>query len=148
MWIFSVTPDWVFHGLFYASLIALLTGTFLKNVPLVKQYALILKYGGIGAFVISTFLEGALYDYNVMQARVEEAKQQAAAAEKASEEKNDQLAKLQQDYKKKVKVKTEYITKYIDREITKYDTKFMPGQICEIPKEFYIIHNQAAERVK
>lgn len=148
MWIFSVTPDWVFHGLFYASILAALTGTFLKNVPFIKQYALLLKYGGIGAFVISTFLEGALYDYNVMQDRVKQAKEQAEAAEKANVETNEKLAKLQEDFKKKNKAKTEYIYRYIDREIVKYDTKFMPGGICEIPQEFFKAHNDAAGRIK
>lgn len=148
MWIFSVTPDWVFHTLFYASLLALLAGVFLKNIPFVKQYALILKYGGIGVLAISIFLEGALYDYNVMQERVKEVKAQAEAAEKASKEVNDQLEKLQADFKKKNKTKTEYIYRYIDREIVKYDEKFKPGGVCEIPKEFIKAHNDAAERIK
>jgi hypothetical protein len=55
----------------------------------------------------------------------------------------------------KVVKKTEYITRrgqdivqYVDREVVKYDTKFAPGGICEIPKEFIVAHNKAAEPVK
>jgi hypothetical protein len=33
----------------------------------------------------------------------------------------------------------------VDREVVKYDTKFMPGGICEIPREFIKSHNDAAE---
>jgi hypothetical protein len=55
----------------------------------------------------------------------------------------------------KVVVKTEYITRrgqdiiqYVDKEVVKYDTKFLPGGICEIPKEFIKAHNDAAEMPK
>jgi hypothetical protein len=55
----------------------------------------------------------------------------------------------------KVVKKTEYITRrgqdiiqYVDREIVKYDTKFAPGGVCEIPKEFIKAHNDAAEAPK
>ena len=41
-----------------------------------------------------------------------------------------------------VKVRGEEITKYIDREIVKYNTQ------CEIPKEFITQHNRAAEQPK
>jgi hypothetical protein len=40
------------------------------------------------------------------------------------------------------------IIKYIDREIVKYDTKFLPGGECKIPKEFIESHNKAAEAPK
>ena len=148
MWIFSVTPDWLYHSLFFASLLAVLAGLFLTKVPLVKQYSLLLKYGGLSALVLTLFLEGALYDYNVMQARIEEVKQQVAEYEKANQEANDKLAKLQEDFKNKSKVKREYITRYIDREIVRYDEKFKPGGVCEIPKEFIKAHNDATERAK
>jgi hypothetical protein len=148
MWIFSVTPDWLYHTLFFTSLTAVLAGFFLAKVPLVKQYSILLKWGGLSVVVLSLFLEGALYDYNVMQSRIEEVKQQVAEYEKANQEANDKLAQLQADFKNKSKVKREYITRYIDREIVRYDEKFKPGGICEIPKEFIKAHNDATERAK
>jgi molecular chaperone GrpE (heat shock protein) len=83
-----------------------------------------------------------------MQARIEEVKQQVAEYEKANQEANDKLAQLQADFKNKSKVKREYITRYIDREIVRYDEKFKPGGICEIPKEFIKAHNDATEKAK
>jgi len=47
-----------------------------------------------------------------------------------------------------VRTRGENIIKYVDREIVKYDTKFAPGGICEIPKEFIKAHNDAAELPK
>jgi hypothetical protein len=49
-------------------------------------------------------------------------------------------------YKKQVITeKGDEVIKYIDREVVKYDTKFSPGGICEIPKEFIQSINGATE---
>ena len=47
-----------------------------------------------------------------------------------------------------IKQRSEEIIKYVDKEIVKYDTKFLPGGECEIPKEFIVLHNKAAEAPK
>jgi hypothetical protein len=142
MFIFAVTPDWLYHTLFLASLLAVIIGSFLKNLSFIKKYALLLKWGGLVVLVSSLFLEGALYDYNTMQERVKEAKAQAEAAELASNEANDKLAKLNNNFKQKNTVKKEYITRCINKEITKYDNT------CVIPNEFIKAHNDSAEKAK
>ena len=38
------------------------------------------------------------------------------------------------------------VIEYVDREVVKYDTKFVPGGECEIPPEFVTAVNSAAER--
>lgn len=101
-----------------------------------------LKISGVIGFAVATFLEGALYDYNTMQARIEEAKQQAAQYEEKNKELNEKLAQKSKKTKEKIQVKKEYITRYIDREVTKYD------KTCVIPKEFVKAHNDSAEKAK
>ena len=142
MFIFEVTPNWIFHTLFYASIVAMILGFVFGKAKLIKQYTLMLKISGVIGFAVSTFLEGALYDYNVMQSRIEEAKQQTAQYEQANKELNDKLAKKSTKVKEKIQVKKEYITRYIDREVKKYDNT------CVIPKPFVDAHNQSAERTK
>jgi cell shape-determining protein MreC len=142
MWIFEITPNWLYHTLFFVSLFAVLVGSFLKNLSFIKKYALLLKWGGLAVLVIALFLEGALYDYRVMQSRIEEAKQQTAEYEQKNKELNDQLANKSTKVKEKIKVKKEYVTRYIDREVTKYD------KTCVIPKEFVKAHNDSAEKAK
>jgi uncharacterized membrane protein len=142
MFIFEITPDWIFHALFYTSLVAMILGFVFGKAKLIKQYTLMLKISGIIGFIVATFLEGALYDYNTMQARIEEVKQQAAAAEQASKETNEKLATKTVQIKEKIKVKKEYVTRYIDKEVTKYDNT------CVIPKPFIDAHNQSAEKAK
>lgn len=142
MWIFSITPNWLYHTLFFASLLAILAGVFLAKNPLVKPYSIMLKWGGLACLVFTIFLEGALYDYNVMQARIEEIKEQVKIAEQASKDTNEKLAGKSEKIREKIKTKREYITRYIDREVTKYDNQ------CVIPDVFIKAHNDAAERTK
>ena len=142
MFIFEITPDWIYHTLFFTSLLSVLVGLFLKNLSFIKKYTLLLKWGGLAVLTLYLFLEGALYDFNVMQARIEEAKKQTAEYEQANKDLNDKLDKLSKDFKTKNKTKKEYITRYIDREITKYD------KTCVIPKEFVKAHNDSAEKAK
>lgn len=142
MFIFEVTPNWIFHSLFYLSIVSIILGFVFGKAKLIKQYALMLKISGIIGFAVATFLEGALYDYNVMQARIEEAKQQTAEYEQKNKELNDKLVKKVNTAKEKIKVKKEYVTRYIDREVKKYDNT------CVIPKPFVDAHNQSAERTK
>ena len=44
-----------------------------------------------------------------------------------------------------IKQKGADVIKYIDKEVVKYDTKFLPGGPCEMPKEFIESINKAAE---
>lgn len=142
MFIYSVTPECIFHSLFYLSIVSMILGFAFGKAKLIKQYALLLKISGVIGFAVATFLEGGLYDYNVMQARIEEAKQQTAQYEQANKELNDKLAKKTDKVREKIKTKKEYVTRYIDREVTKYDTT------CVIPKEFVKAHNDSAEKAK
>ena len=77
--------------------------------------------------------------------RVAEVEAKLRVAEEQSAQENVQI-------QERVVKKTEYITRrgqdiiqYVDREIVKYDTKFAPGGQCEIPREFVVAHNRAAE---
>lgn len=142
MFIFEITPSWVFHSLFYLSIVSMILGFVFGKAKLIKQWTLMLKISGVIGFAVSTFLEGALYDYNVMQSRIEEAKQQTAEYEQKNKDLNDKLAKKSTKVKEKIQVKKEYITRYIDREVKKYDNQ------CVIPNEFVKAHNDSAEKAK
>lgn len=142
MFIFEITPSWIFHSLFYLSIVSMILGFVFGKAKLIKQWALMLKISGVIGFAVSTFLEGALYDYNVMQSRIEEAKQQTAEYEQKNKDLNDKLAKKSNKVKEKIQVRKEYITRYIDREVKKYDNQ------CVIPNEFVKAHNDSAEKAK
>jgi hypothetical protein len=96
-------------------------------------------------FVLGVYFEGGLGIQAAMMERVKEMEAKVAAAEAESKKEN---IKIQEKivYKQQiVREKGAEVIKYIDREIVKYDTKFAPGGICELPKEFFISHNEAAK---
>jgi hypothetical protein len=109
---------------------------------------MLLKVAGGIVLVITLFLEGALHDNKVWEARVLEVEAKLAKAEAESAKQNTQLTDKVATKQAKVKENTVIVKQYIDREVVKYDTKFMPGGICEIPKEFIKAHNDATEPLK
>jgi len=71
-----------------------------------------------------------------------------ATAEAASREANTKIVTKVVTKTQVIRTRGDTITKYIDKEIVRYDTKFAPGGECEIPKEFIKALNDAAEAPK
>jgi hypothetical protein len=80
--------------------------------------------------------------------RVAEVEAKVAAAEAQSKEENVKIVTKVVTKTQIIRTRGETITKYIDREIVQYDTKFAPGGQCEIPREFIKAHNDAADQPK
>ena len=148
MWILQWLPDWIFYAIFFVGLLGLLATYVMKFIPLVNVYRTPIQAISILAIAIGTYMSGAISNEEAWQTRVKEMEAKVAAAEVESQKENVKVVE-------KVVKKTEYITRrgqdiiqYVDREIVKYDTKFAPGGVCEIPKEFIKAHNDAAEAPK
>jgi hypothetical protein len=80
--------------------------------------------------------------------RVAKLEEKVAKAEEQSKLANSKLNNKAQQKVKIIREKGIVVKQYIDREVTKYDTKFAPGGQCEIPKEFIKAHNDSAEAPK
>ena len=148
MWMLQWLPDWFFYVIFFAGLLGLIATYIMKFIPFVYVYRTPIQAVSILAIAIGTYMSGAISNEEAWQARVKEMEAKVAAAEVQSVKENVKIVE-------KVVKKTEYITRrgqdiiqYVDREIVKYDTKFAPGGVCEIPKEFIKAHNDAAEAPK
>ena len=148
MWILNWLPNWIFYGIFFAGLLGLLATYVMKFIPFVYVYRTPIQAVSVLAIAIGTYMSGAISNEEAWQARVKEMEAKVAAAEVQSVKENIKIVE-------KVVKKTEYIIRrgqdiiqYVDREIVKYDTKFAPGGVCEIPKEFIKAHNDAAEAPK
>jgi hypothetical protein len=138
MWLLSFLPDFVWHLLTVAGIVAVGAALLLKNIPLVSSYRIPLQYGGIAAVLLGIWMEGGMANEAKWQARVKELEAKIAVAEEKSKEENVKIVN-------KVVTKTEYykqrgndIVQYVDREITKYDNT------CPVPKEVVKAHNDAA----
>ena len=148
MWILQWLPNWIFYAIFFAGLLGLLVATVMKFIPFVYMYRTAIQAASVVLIAIGTYMSGAISNEEAWQARVKEmeAKVEAAAVESAQEN-----VKVVEKIVKKteyIKTRGQDIVKFIDKEIVKYDTKFLPGGQCEIPKEFIEAHNKAAEAPK
>ena len=148
MWILQWLPNWIFYAIFFAGLLGLIATFVMKFIPLVYVYRTPIQAVSVVLIALGTYMAGAISNEEAWQARVKEmeAKVEAAAVESAQEN-----VKIVEKIVKKteyIKTRGQDIVKYIDKEIVKYDTKFLPGGQCEIPKEFIEAHNRAAEAPK
>jgi len=148
MWILSWLPNWIFYGIFFAGLLGLLATYVMKFIPFVYVYRTPIQAVSILAIAIGTYMSGAISNEESWQAKVKEMEAKVAAAEIESQKENVKIVE-------KVVKKTEYITRkgqdiiqYVDREVVKYDTKFAPSGVCELPDEFIKAINNAAEAPK
>ncbi len=148
-WMLSLIPDAVLNWAYWAIIIAGLTGVLAgwlgRWIPFYGNYVKVLKPVGIVLLVLGVWLRGG-YDVEMahrdrvaeMQKKVDEAQALSAAANRMTAEQVDTKVKI-------VKGKTEYITKYIDREIVKNQEIIKYIEQCPVPKEIIDIHNQAAD---
>jgi uncharacterized membrane protein len=148
MWILQWLPDWIFYGIFFAGLLGLLATYVMKFIPFVYVYRTPIQAVSILAIAIGTYMSGAISNEESWQAKVKEMEAKVAAAEIESQKENVKIVE-------KIVKKTEYITRrgqdiiqYVDREVVKYDTKFAPSGVCELPNEFIKAINNAAEAPK
>jgi uncharacterized membrane protein len=148
MWILQWLPNWIFYGIFFAGLLGLLATYIMKFIPLVYVYRTPIQAVSVLLIAIGTYMSGAISNEEAWQARVKEmeAKVEAAAVESAQE--NVKIVEKVVKKTEYIKTRGKDIVTYIDKEVVKYDTKFLPGGQCEIPKEFIEAHNKAAEALK
>ncbi len=148
MWILQWLPNWIFYAIFFAGLLGLLVATVMKFIPFVYMYRTAIQAVSVVLIALGTYMAGAISNEEAWQARVKEmeAKVEAAAVESAQE--NVKIVEKVVKKTEYIKTRGQDIVKFIDKEIVKYDTKFLPGGQCEIPKEFIEAHNRAAEAPK
>ena len=148
MWILQWLPNWIFYAIFFAGLLGLIATYIMKFIPFVYVYRTPIQAVSILAIAIGTYMSGAISNEEAWQARVKEMEAKVAAAEIESQKENVKIVEKIVKKTEYIKTRGQDVVKYIDKEIVKYDTKFLPGGQCEIPKEFIEAHNRAAEAPK
>ena len=150
MWILKWLPDWIFYVTLLAGVFGYLATYLLRFVPIptIYMYKTPIQLGSIALIVLGTFMTGAIYDNNAWLDRVHEMEAKVAKAEEESKQANEKIDSKTEQTKTKIVQKQVIVKQYIDREVTKYDTKFLPGGECELPKPFIKALNDAAEPPK
>ena len=152
MWILHFLPDalilWICNIVLLAGVLLTVTAFFIRRIPVINQYRLPAQVLGIALLVLGVYWRGGYSIEMEWRERVAELEARVAAAETASKEENVKIVTKVVTKTQVIRTRGETITKYIDREIVKYDEKFAPGGQCEIPQEFIKAHNSAAEAPK
>ena len=152
MWILHFLPDavilWFCNILLLVGLVLTVAGLFAHRIPLIWQYQLPFRVLGIALLALGVYFRGGYAVEAEWRERVAEVEARLAKAEQASAELNNKLDAAGQQKIKIIRGQTQVVRQYIDREVVKYDTKFLPGGQCEIPREFIEAHNKSAERTK
>ena len=152
MWILHFLPDalilWICNIVLLAGILLTVTAFFIKHIPVINQYRTPAQVLGIALLVMGVYWRGGYAIEMEWRERVAEVEARVAAAEAKSAEENVKIVTKVVTKTQVIRTRGETITKYIDREIVKYDEKFAPGGMCEIPQEFIKAHNSAAEAPK
>lgn len=131
-----------------AGILLTATAFFIKRIPVITQYRIPAQVLGIALLVLGVYWRGGYAIEMEWRERVAEVEARVAAAEAKSAEENVKIVTKVVTKTQVIRTRGETITKYIDREIVRYDEKFAPGGQCEIPKEFIKALNDAAEAPK
>lgn len=149
MWILHFLPDalilWVCNMLLAVGVVLTLAGFFAHHIPVVSQYQLPFKILGIALLVSGVYFRGGYAVEQEWRERVALVQAKVAAAEQLSKEETIKIVEKVVEKTKIVRTRGTDIVKYVDREVVKYDVKFAPGGVCEIPQEFITAYNRAAE---
>ena len=152
MFILHFLPDalilWICNIVLLAGILLTTVAFFIRRIPVINQYRTPAQILGIALLVAGVYWRGGYAIEQEWRERVAEVEARVAAAEEAGRKENVKIVTKVVTKTQIIRTRGETITKYIDREIIKYDTKFAPGGVCEIPKEFIKAHNSAAEAPK
>lgn len=150
MWILKWLPFWIFYAIFFLGLAGWLATYLIKFIPVpaIYMYKTPIQIVSMIFIVLGVYMSGAISNEEAWLKRVQEMEVKVAEAEAKAAKENVKIVEKIVTKTQVIKEKGDEIVKYVDREIVKYDTKFLPGGVCEIPKEFIITHNKSAEQPK
>lgn len=147
MWILQWLPDWIFYAILVLGLIGFLITYLLKFIPIpgLYMYKTPIQIVSLIFIVVGVYMSGSIANEQAWQARVKELEVKLAAAEAEGAKESVKIVEKVVTKQQVIKEKGQEIVKYIDREVVKFDTKFLPGGECEMPKEFLKSLNEASK---
>ena len=151
MWILDFLPDSIIlffcNSLLLIGLVLTIAGFFAHRIPMIWRYQLPFRVIGVALLVLGVYFRGGVAVEQQWRERVSAVEARLAEAEQQSRTANTVLNTKAQEKIKYIQGRNQVVTQYIDREVVRYDTKFAPGGVCEIPQEFVKAHNSAAEGI-
>lgn len=148
MWILQWLPDWIFYAILTLGILGFIITYLLKFIPIpgLYMYKTPIQVVSLIFIVVGVYMSGSIANEQAWQARVKELEVKLAAAEAEGAKESVKIVEKVVTQQKVIKEKGQEVIKYVDREVVKFDTKFLPGGECEIPKEFVKALNEAAKQ--
>ena len=131
MWMLSFVPseilEMVVNGILVVGAVSTFLTLFVINrilrwVPGLASIYPFLQFLSVVILGAGIFFKGSYATEASWRNKVKEAEERAKIAEQQARDLNDELARVAASKIKYIKGRTEYITQYIDREVTKWDT--------------------------
>lgn len=138
MWLLSFIPDFVYHLLLLASIVAFGSCYILKMVPFISANVEIIRVISVVVMIFSVWMEGGIANESKWKARVAELEIKVAKAEKVAAEANSKIETVYVDRVKVVK-EVQYV---VQNSITKNADKL--DLTCKVDPLTIDILNQAA----
>jgi hypothetical protein len=146
MWILHFLPDglilWFTNILLLGGIALTIAGFFAHRIPLVWQYQIPFKVLGIALLTAGVYFRGGYSTEMAWRERVAEVEAKLKTAQEQSTVENTRIETKVVNRTQLIRERGEEITKYVDREVVKYDSQ------CVIPQPFIKAHNDAAEAPK
>jgi hypothetical protein len=153
MFLLNFIPDaliiWVVNAILISGIVGTIVsfffGFFARFIPQLYAIRMPLQIISLILLIGGVYFKGGVGVEMEWRSRVAEMEAKVAAVEAKSADENVKIVTKIKYKKKIIYEKGADVIQYIDREIVKYDVKFAPGGMCEIPKEFLEALNKAAE---
>ena len=144
MWILQFLPDWIFYGILGLGLIGYTLTYFLRFIPIptVYMYKTPIQLVSLAFVAFGVYMSGAISNENAWKERVAKLEKEYAESQVKSEKVNSEVITKYITKREVIRERGEDQIRYIDREITKYN------EICKLPKEVIMVHNEAAKAPK
>ena len=136
-WVIGLLPDWISYALIAIGLIGIAATYLLQFFPFVNLYKIPIQLASIAIVILGVYMAGALSNEEEWQDKISNLEKQVKELNVKSEKINTEIVTKYITKQQIIKEKGEEQIRYIDREITKYN------DICPLPKEVMIVHNQA-----
>jgi hypothetical protein len=140
VWLLEFLPDWIFHAVLAAGLLAMIASVVLKFIPMIVTYRLPIQVAGLILTILGVWFEGAMSNEASWQARVHEMEQKVAAAEVKSAQENVRIVTQVVTRIQKVKDTTNENKQYLETQVAQdLDRE------CTLTNASVLLHNSASQ---
>ena len=140
MWLLKFLPDWIFHAVLVAGVLAMAASFVLKFIPFVTAYRLPIQAVGLVLIVLGVWFQGAMSNEAAWQARVHEMEQKVAAAEVKSAQETVRIVTRVVTQIQTIKDTTNANTRYLETQVAQdLDRE------CTLTNASVMLHNSASQ---